>query len=101
MREISSATPSTRTHKTFWRPSMPPNSPTEKSLNGSDGTADGPMSEQPATAHAAAVMSTATRRRNFPAVHNTMTNWPMTKVPERTYFLIKDRSTYCMIPPLR
>jgi len=71
MREISSATPSARTYKTFWRPSMPPKSPTEKSLNGSEGTVDGPMSEQPATANAAAVMSTATRRRSFPAVTTT------------------------------
>jgi hypothetical protein len=47
---------------------MPPNSPTEKSLNGSDGMANGPMSEQAATINVVAATSTAACRRSFPAI---------------------------------
>ena len=74
-RETSNATPSARTCKMFWRPSMPPNSPTVKSLNGSDGVANGPVSEQPATVNAAAATITPTRRPSLRSDHhNTMTN---------------------------
>jgi hypothetical protein len=77
MREISSATPSARTYKTFWRPSMPPNSPTEKSPNGSDGTADGPMSEQPATANGGCRHEHRDSTAKLSGGdHNIMTNWP-------------------------
>ena len=95
-----------RTYKMFWRPSMPPNSPTEKSLNGSDGVATGPMSEQPATVNVAAATSTATvggASQRSPQHHDELASH---QVPGRLtarpfYFLINDRSTYCMIPPLR
>src|SRR6478609_4503528 len=56
----------------FRRPSMPPNSPTTKSPNGSEGTAARPMSEQPATVSRTAAISIASRpQRSLPGLTTT------------------------------
>jgi hypothetical protein len=91
---------------------MPPNSPTEKSPNGSDGMANGPIGEQPRYGQRGCSDEHPNTLAKPPSGHhNTMTNRSLAKVPDpgmlgvlrapEAYFLINDRSTYCMIPPLR